>query len=352
MCVVGIRSAFRLTQAASAISSSLGLPGAGAVMASPWSTGQLSQVVWADILGDAAELPVLRAEAMTVPPVVKARQILVAQLADLPLVALDAAGVVAAQPAWLTRTDGAMTPWHRMAWTLDDILFSGWSLWAVERLDGEIVNALRVSIDDWRFAPDGSVECYGTTATADEVILIPGPAEGLLEYARRTIRAARNIESAWAGRIRNPIPAVELHQMTDDVLTEPEIRSFIDTYCAARMDVNGAVVYTPNAIELRAHGESSADMLIEGRNAVRLDVANYTGLPGAALDGSLSTASLTYSTQEGRSSELGDALRLWMSPIAARLSQDDVVPPGQRVRFDTGERLTPTPNPTGPIVKD
>jgi hypothetical protein len=99
-------------------------------------------------------------------------------------------------------------------------------------------------------------------------------------------------------------------------------------------------------------GESASSYLVEARNAVRLDVANMTGLPAASLDGSLSTASLTYSTQEGARTELADALRGWTDPISARLSQDDVVPRGQRVRFDVTDLATPTPTATGIPVED
>jgi len=43
---------------------------------------------------------------------------------------------------------------------------------------------------------------------------------------------------------------------------------------------------------------------------------------------------------------------MWFEPIEARLSQDDVVPRGQRVRFDRGDIAAPTPSPTGPTVED
>jgi hypothetical protein len=353
---VGIGSAFRLNRAAAALDPRSGVTDRGVI--APYGSphpGHLETIVWADLVPAGVQLPVTRAEAMTVPAVVRARHLIVQALAGLPLRALRGADVLpdADQPAFLYRTDGIVSPWHRHSMTFDDLLFYGWSLWAVDRgAEDRILAADRVPYDDWTFDQDGNVVVDGQVVDAASVILFPGPAEGLLSYGARTIRAARGTEDAWQGRIRNPIPATELHQVTDDVLERDEIRDLVDTYCRARMDVNGAVVYTPNGIELRTHGESTADVLVEGRNAVRIDVANLTGLPAMALDGSLATASLTYVTQEGKFSELGEALRLWADPFTARLSQDDVVPRGQRVRFDTAEQLAPTPTPTGATVAD
>lgn len=332
----------------------MGTAGAGVGIRSPWTDGQLTAVVWADILGvDTA--PVTRAEAMKVPAVAKARMILAGSIARLPLRAMRGDEVLPdeSQPSWLYRTDGPVSPWHRMAWTVDDLLHFGWSLWAVDRgTDGAILNGVRAPRERWQFDDRGRVLIDDKVVSTDQVLLIPGPGEGLLTYAGTTIRAARSLELAWAGRIRNPIPAVELHATTPDVLTDTEIDELIDAWCKARLDPNGAVTYTPSDIEVKTHGESSADMFVEARNAVRLDVANFTGLPGAALDGSLSTASLTYVTQDGKRSELAEALQFWTGPIEARLSQDDVVPRGQRVRFDASDLTTTIPSPTGPTVGD
>lgn len=348
---MGILTGFRLAQQVAALPTPTGATSNRGIR-SPWTTGQLEQVVWADILGTDAVI-VSRAVAMKVPAVAKARQVLVSAICHSPLVALDATGPVASQPAWLQRTDGAISPWHRMAWTVDDILFAGWSLWAVARdASDAITEAGRVPPEWWNFNADGNVEINGVEADPDTVLLIPGPFEGLLETADRTIQAARNIETAWAGRVRNPIPAMELHQTTADTLTDDEITDLLDTVAASRLDPNGALMFTPVDISLIPHGADAVNTFVEARNAIRLDVANFAGLPAAALDGSLSTASLTYVTQDGKRSELAESARLYAGAIEGRLSQDDVVPAGVRVRFDTGDDLTATPSPTGPTTKD
>lgn len=331
---------------------------------SPWAPDSaLQQIVWTDILEAPDGAPVTRAEAMTVPSVVKARVILSGMLAGAPLVELDERGPVSDPSPWLQRTDGTISPFHRMAWTVDDVLFSGWSLWATERssrpargepvnaVDHPIQDAIRVDRGAWTFNEDGQVELDGQLVDAADAILLPGLLEGLLEYASRTIRAARHLETTWAGRVKMPIPVMELHEVAGgDELDDDEVTELLKAVVKARQDPNGALMWTPASVDLRVHGEAKADVLLEARNGVRLDVANFTGLPAPALDGSLSTASLTYTTTEGKRSDLADAVDMWAAGISARLSQDDVVRPGRRVRFDFGDHFQPAP--TGATTRD
>lgn len=321
---------------------------------SPWTEGQLSQVVWSDIFGTVPAV-VTRAEAMRIPAVSKARHTLVAAISGLPLISMKGDAEVPTQPTWLYRTDGPVSPWHRMAWIVDDLLFYDWSLLAVARdSGGNIQSAERIPPEWWHFEEDGSImiNWNGTQYVPDasQVILIPGPGVALLDNAATTLKAAADLERTWAGRARNPIPAMEIHITTEDAPSKEEMAEIVKGYAKSRNDPNGAIAVTPSNVTLIPHGEAGGEMLESARNAVRIDVANLTGLPGAALDGSLSTASLTYVTQDGKLTELSGSIDLFTDPIAFRLSQDDCVPRGQRVRFDKSNSFLP--NPTGPEIGD
>lgn len=320
---------------------------------SPWSTAQLARVVAEAAFGQQAQL-LTRADAMSHPAFVKGRGMIVSQIAPAPLVVLDERGPVTTQPAWLYRTAGTLSPYHRMLWTVDDIICEGWSLWGTPRDDaGLITDGERIPSEWWHFDADGRIIVNDEVVSAEEYTLIPGPSEGFLEYAHRSMRGAIALEDAYVKRARVPIPLVELHETVEGSLEDDEIDALIDDYVEARKDENGAVTFTPSGIELKVHGEQAANLAIEGRNFSRIDVANFLMLPASALDGSLSTASLTYSTQEGQRNEVQDySIAYWSDPIAARFSQDDVVPKGQRVRFDFAQQRTTTPSPTGPVTKD
>lgn len=353
---MGIRNALRLIEAGEQLGDPNSYPRSGIV--SPWQQGQLSQIVWSDIFGAEANI-VSRADAMTIPAVAKARQILVSAIAKFPLRALENDSDVTEQHAWLYDTDGEVSPWHRMAWTIDDLIFSGWSLWGVERdASGAIVRADRCPIERWQVTPAGVIQITDENgnyidAEADSVILIPGPFEGLLKIGSRTIRAGAKLEASVLTKSQNPIPAIELHATTDDPLEPDEVLALVNAWASARNDENGAIAFTPHNIEIRAHGSTEASLLIEGRNFLRMDIGAFLGIPAALMDASLSTASLTYSTNEGQRNEFADyTLPYWVEPIQQRLSMDDVVPAGTRVRFDFSELFTIPNAPTGTTVGD
>ncbi len=234
-----------------------------------------------------------------------------------------------------------------MLWTIDDLIFGGVSLWTVERdAKGNVSNALRVPPEWWEVTPDLEILVNGVPASDGSVIMFEGPQDGLLELADTDIRAAANMTKAWASRVKSPVPLVELHQNEDVQLDRAEIDAAIAEWETAR-SAGGATGWTPYNIDLRVHGDAKTELYVEGRNASRLDFANYLQVPASLLEGSMSTASLTYSTQEGQRNELVDySLSYWAAPIEARLSLDDVVPRGQRVAFDltwfTGNQTPPT----------
>lgn len=322
------------------------------VIKSPWSTGSLSPWVISDILGVETKV-VTRADAMRVPAIVKGRALIAGTLSRFPLAAYKVGDRIET-PAWLYRTSGAVTPSQRMLWTLDDLIFFGVSLWMVERgTRDQITDAVRVLPDSWEVTPDLEIRVNGERVSPEQVILFEGPQDGLLDIAAVDIRSALAMRTAWASRVTSPVPLVELHD-TDPMaeLTDDEIDSLIQQWETARKS-GGATGYTPARIEARIHGAISSDLFIEGRNASRLDFANYLNVPASLLEGSMATASLTYSTQEGRRNELADySLSYWAEPIEARLSMDDVTPRGTRIAFDWSEWLIPTQPGTAPAKED
>lgn len=320
-------------------------------LVSPWSSSDLETIVWSDIFG-ADDLPVTRAECMAIPAVAKARH-LIAGVSRFPLQTYRG-DVELPNSTWIYRTDTQEPPQLRMMWTLDDLLFYGWSLWAVERgTNGAITDAMRVPQDWWDFDGDSTkILVHGDEVTAESAVLIPGPFEGIMKAGAHTIRAAHDLEKAWARRTRNPVPAVELHQTDDTPATDPEKREIIRSW-ASMLDDGGGAAWTPYNIDVRTHGETAADLFVQGRNAVTLDIGRLTNVPAMLLDAALATSSLQYTTSvDGRNAFNDITIAYWITSIEARLSMDDVVPRGQRVGFDLAD-LVQVPTPTAsPITED
>lgn len=320
-------------------------------ISSPWTSGQLSRIVWSDVLGSDSML-VTRADAMRVPAIAKGRALICGTLARQALAKFRGGDLLAPDP-WMYRTNGQQTPSQRMLWTLDDLIFGGRSLWAVSRgTRDQILDAWRVPPEDWQITSDLRVEVLGIEADENEVILFEGPQDGLLEIAAEDIRAAGRMKRAWSQRVDAPVPLVELH-VTDQTysLTPQEEESLIADWEESRR--HGGTALTPAVIETKVHGQTPTDLFVEGRNAARLDFANFLNIPAALMEGSLATATLTYSTQEGRRNEFVDySLSYWAEPISARLSMDDVTPAGTRIDFDLTWLTSPRQPEQGPAKAD
>lgn len=327
-------------------------------LASPWATpDQLQAVVWADVFGT-DYTPLTRQVAMAVPAVARMRHLLCGIVARMPLVQLTGDTPNPTQPGWTQRTDGDLSPWHRMLWTMDDHLFYGWSLWACRRgapTDGSQPLAMaRVPWARWKIdTGTGQLLVDNQPVAADQAILLPGPHGGLLNDGQTIIRMAADNLQAAANAARNPNPNIDLHYTGDKPMDETDIQALIKIWSDARRGLNGGVGFTNALVEAKPMGAHDAQLLVDGRNADAVDIARQGSVPASMLDASSAGASLTYETTEGRNQQLLDyGAQLYMDAIAARLSQDDVCPRGQRIAFDTTQLTSLTPNPTGAPTSD
>jgi hypothetical protein len=353
-----------LTAAAAALPQGYGSGGASHI--NGWAypiENHLEVITLPDILGDERWLPLSRAEAISVPAVAAARNVL-SQIARQPLVAIKGGVNLETQPSWLHRTRGAVPPQMRMLWTLDDLIFFGYSLWWTERgADGSILEATRVAYPDWRFDSAGKIEVKRDNgefegADEDEVILFIGPVDGLLTSGARTIRAARDLENTRAQRLRAPAAITELHLTGGDnkTLSAEQMKTLQEKWIAARRSANGAVAVTPPGVEVIDHGEVTTDLFIDSQNQIAVNIAQHLGVPSSLIDAAVAVSggsSMTYQNlQTQRSLWLDFGFAMWADSISGRLSQDDCVPRGTYVKFDLSSLVQlPTPG-TGPALED
>lgn len=314
----------------------------------------LQRVAWADIYGDALRLvPVTRAEAMAVPAMARARHIIAGTIATVQLRGYRGDQLLGgdnapAPPSWLRQTGNGTTPFHRMLWTVDDLIFYGWSCWRrVNGFDGFPLSAYRVPVGEWSVQA-GVVHLHdGPTGTprpanADEVIMIPGPHEGLLSFAAGSIRHAADLQRAAGVAAATPSANLLLKQTAGTPLTDPQIDALIARWAAARRGENGGVAWASIGVDVDELGTFDAHLLVDGRNAAAVDIARHASLPADLVDAT-NDSSLTYSNSrdnDRRGIDYGSGL--YMGAISSTLSDDQVVPHGQRVAFDLEEWLAGT----------
>lgn len=321
-------------------------------IASPWAdSSNLHRLVFEDIFGSDIP-PNTRAAAMSIPALARARNLLCATVARFPLAAQSGTGRVPS-PSWFTRA-GNQGPQQRIVWTVDDLIFYGWSCWyRVNDADGFPTDAVRINQESWDINDDNRVEVDGVEVGDDDVILIPGFHEGVLTYGSDALQDARSIYRTVRARLNSPIPPVDLHQTGGRDLTATERQDMIDSWITARQSVKGAVGYSSKDIEVRLLDAGGDQLMIEERNAAAVEMARLVGVHAGLLDATAPKASLNYETQTGRNQEFVDFdLALYLGPIAARLSMDDVSPEGESVTFDLTDFTAPTPSPTGPVRED
>lgn len=310
--------------------------------------GALGEVIAPD-LGLAA--PLTRAEALRNPTVRRARTMVCATIAKLPLVATDTDGPLAEQPRWIGRTDALSTPFHRMLNTADDLFFYGYSLWELTRdYDGYVIAAAHVDYDRWGVNHAGEIEVDGRAVADGSVCAFVGVDGGILADGRDAIRFARDLQLSAARSAKTPAPNLILKQTNEAPMSDEDIRGLIAAWAKARRGENQGVAYLNSAIDAIPLEGNLEQLLIEGRRDAAVDLARVCGIPAPMVDAVQAGSSLSYSNVESRLQELVTfGIEPHMNAIAARLSMDDMVPRGRSVVFETA--ATALPNDDGRAVQ-
>lgn len=332
MTSVGIRSAFKIKN----FNPATGWQGGSA--GTMWNTGAgLAPVIVSGEIVSATG--VTTTQALSIPPVAKAVMLYSGVLAGQPLTAKQDGA--AHELPWLTHTDGALTPAIRNVQMMQDIFFAGHSCLEVKRDGaGMVTDAIRLPLDRWDLDSEGYVLKDGLIEKQENFVYIPGLMPlGFLTYASSTIRSYEAMVRTVESRAGNPVPMIAIHIEEDCTLSDDEIDDVITNWSNARKSKNGAVAVVPKGIKIEVLGMGADDgaMLTAGRDAARLDVANFVNLTAALVDGNNGTSGTYENTLQNQNEFSALSLPLFTLPIALRLSQDDVTPPGVSVSFDSTE---------------
>lgn len=337
-------------------------------ISSPWSP-QDSLVTWAidDALGgllDRNVIPMTREIALRIPGVKRAHGIVCTQASEVPFFEMEGEARTSDQPRWLTNSASGVAPYHRMYGAASDWFFHGWACFGfTEDKD----DCLHIPYGLWKMDPETGVvhvtsERVPVEYTAHLVAIPLGYGEnGLLVDGADTIRQARNIEAAYQQRLDNPIPLTVLTISDErwDGWTDDEIVKFQTQWNEGRRRNSTAV--KPASVSVDMPGQVQVDLYETGRNGVRIDIANHTGLPASAIEGvrqggggggtEMRYTGVANGAARSELWDFGLAKRMVLA-FEARMSLDDIVAPGRSIRGDLTSMLAiPTP-PTNPTSED
>lgn len=287
---------------------------------------------------------VTRAEALRVPAVKRARDLICGAIGQFPLRVYDPTGRVATTfvPNLFQQPEPGTAPTVTWTHVVEDMLLFerawmksltlGWHGRVVEarRLDGETVTVQ----PEYVTYPEGTAKVW---PNVPGLIRIDSPNPGLLDSSR-AIKACVALERATLNAV-DGAPPIDYFVPTDvdPFETDEEAQAFLDDWTDSRR--NRSTGYVPYGLEYKVAGWDPEKLqLTDAREFAITEVARLTGIDAEEL--SVSTTSRTYfNAQDRRRSRIEDVLGPYMTAIESRLSMDDITPRGFKVAFDTSSYL-------------
>ncbi len=299
--------------------------------------------------------PVSRAQAMSVPAVKKARDLIAGSVGGLPVRVqnertrerLDLPPLLAQPEAHLARS-------VTMVKIVEDLLFNERSWLRIVEKDAKTDYPTKVRRLDHVLvrenqkvyaARDGSVQGDTLEQVPDSLLIrIESPTDGWLTAGARVIRQALLLDKLAARIAASPRPQGVFTPVEGvDPGDRDEIQEMLDDWNADRGDSTWG--YVGAALKLNPLSWTAEEIqLADSRQHAVLEIARLTGLD--AEDLGVSTTSRTYQNSEQRRLDrITDVLLPYIeqenvyrsanghSAIQDRLSMDDVLPPGRVVRF-------------------
>ena len=293
-----------------------------------------------------------RQQAMAIPTVARARNIICSTVASLPLEQRIKSSGVRVEPNRVINQPDSRVPGSSVySFIAEDLLFLGRAFGMVMSMyaDGRIQEWTRVApsrvtetlnynqTEIIGFSVDGSpVPSMGVGS----LVVFNGLDEGFLNRAGRTIRAAVALENASETFAKEPVPMMVLKSNGTN-LTSERINKLLEAWRVARL--NRSTAFLNADVELQAMGIDPAKLqLNEARQYVALELCRAAGLP--AWFASAEQTSMTYSNAISERRSLVDfSLRPVLTAIEQRLSMPDFVGAGNEIRYDLDDFLRGNP---------
>lgn len=313
---------------------------------------------------------VTRAEALTVAPVLRGRNIL-CSIAALPLEQVDDQHNVSRSPL-LRQIDPDVTNIVTLAQTIEDLLFDARAWWLVTERTAPVGGAAGWPVSCQRVDPHSvtlnpprnrgtagappeawlpanddpraaSIWVDGWRVDPRNMIRFDSPNPGICTAGGVVIRQAIELGLTATAYAKNPRP-LDYFKPTDgiDPASDEDISQVLADWLTARRE--GTTAYIPAALDYeQVDSPNPIDLqLIQQRQQVTLEIANLIGLDPEELG--VSTTSRTYQNGvDRRKDKINDTYAPYMSAITERLSMGDVTPRTKQVRFNLDGFLQPDP---------
>lgn len=296
-------------------------------------------------LADSSNIVISRRTALGLPVVAKGRRMLATNLGRMTLVNRKGAGLAPMQMPYLQQPEADRPLAQTLTWTADALYFYPRTWWIIQKRDAAGWPARGgvklLERPDAEFDADGKlIKAWGKPVEPRDVIQFDAPDGGLLHDGHNLVRRAVILNRAASLAEENPVPSINLENVGTTGLEGHQIVDLLENWMEARRRYG--VGYTDKNIKATPLGIDNAQLLIDGRKQMDLDLARQVGLPAWAADVPVEGSTLKYENRSSRSWELIDLfLATYMTTIASRLSMNDTTPIGWTTAFDTDELTRP-----------
>jgi HK97 family phage portal protein len=288
---------------------------------------------------------VSRHDAMTVPSVARARNLICGTVASIPLEYYKTStGEVIAPPRWIKQLSKNQPSFITLSWIVDSLLFYGVSyLLVTERYseDGRPANFEWVANSRVTFTTDLEgimVTQYYidmTPVSMNDIVTIQGFDEGVLDRSGRTIQAAIDVDRAAALNSANPQPAGFLKNSGAD-LPPSEVQGLISAWKRARQ--NNSTAYLTSTLDYSPVSFSPKDMMYnEAVQNLSTQIARAMNVPAYYLSADQNTTMTYANVQDERKQFYALSIEPYIQAIQSRLSMDDISTSGHEVKFCVGD---------------
>jgi HK97 family phage portal protein len=282
-----------------------------------------------------------RKNAMSVPSVARARNLICGTVASIPLEYYNkSTGEVIAPPRWITQLAKNQPSFVTLTWCVDSLLFYGVTyLLVTERYaeDGRPAAFEWIANPRVTFTTDLEgimVTQYYIDAKAidmNDIVTIQGFDEGVLERASGTIQAAIDVDRAAGVNSAQPQPAGFIKNSGAD-LPAAEVQGLLAAWKRSRQ--NNSTAYLTSTLDYQPVTFSPKDMMYnDSVQNLSTQIARAMNVPAYYLSADQNTTMTYANVQDERKQFYALSIEPYIQAIQTRLSMNDISTAGHEVRF-------------------
>jgi HK97 family phage portal protein len=286
-------------------------------------------------------LRVSRKDAMSVPSVARARNLICGTVASIPLEYYNKrTGEVMAAPRWINQLSKNQPSFVTINWIVDSLLFYGN---AYLRVTERYAEDGRPSAFEWiansrvTFTTDLEgimITQYYVDANPidmNDIVTIQGLDEGVLERAGKTIQAAIDINRAASISAATPMSSGILKNTGAD-LPPQEVSGLLAAWKRSRQ--NNSTAYLTSTLEFQSTQFSPKDMMYnEAIQNLSTEIARAMNVPAYYLSADQNTTMTYANVTEERKQFFALSIEPYIQAIQTRMSMPDISTAGHEVRF-------------------